>query len=82
MVKNPPANAGDTRCVGSIPGSKRYPGVGNGNPSSILAWTIPWTAACQAPLSQSELYFFNEKTEITVYFWFILMDKDVKIPSY
>ena len=29
MVKNLPANAGD---VGSIPGSGRYPGVGNGNP--------------------------------------------------
>ena len=29
MVKNPPANAGD---VGSIPGSERPPGEGNGNP--------------------------------------------------
>ena len=32
MVKNPPANAGDTREVGFIPGSGRSPGVGNGNP--------------------------------------------------
>ena len=29
VVKNPPANAGD---VGSIPGSERSPGEGNGNP--------------------------------------------------
>ena len=29
MVKNPPANAGDT---GSIPGLGRSPGEGNGNP--------------------------------------------------
>ena len=29
MVKNPPANAGDT---GSIPGLGRTPGEGNGNP--------------------------------------------------
>ena len=29
MVKNPPANAGDP---GSIPGSGRAPGEGNGNP--------------------------------------------------
>ena len=29
MVKNQPANAGDT---GSIPGSGRYPGEGNGSP--------------------------------------------------
>ena len=32
VVKNPPANAGDTRDVGSIPGSQRSPGVGNDNP--------------------------------------------------
>ena len=31
-VKNPPANAGDARHTGSIPGSGRSPGVGNGNP--------------------------------------------------
>ena len=31
MVKNLPANAGDTRDLGSIPGSERSPGVGNGN---------------------------------------------------
>ena len=30
VVKNPPANAGDTRDAGSIPGSGRSPGVGNG----------------------------------------------------
>ena len=32
MVKNPPANAGDTRDIGSIPGSGRSPGGRNGNP--------------------------------------------------
>ena len=32
MVKNPLANAGDARDVGSIPGSERSPGEGNGNP--------------------------------------------------
>ena len=29
---NPPANAGGTRDVGSIPGSGRSSGAGNGNP--------------------------------------------------
>ena len=29
MIKNPPANAGD---AGLMPGSVRFPGVGNGNP--------------------------------------------------
>ena len=37
--KESSCNAGDT---GSIPGSGRLPGEGNGN-SSILAWRIPWT---------------------------------------
>ena len=40
MVKNSPANVGD---AGSIPRLGRSPGEGKGNPSSILAWEIPWT---------------------------------------
>ena len=32
VVKNPPANAGDTRDVGLIPGSGSSPGGGLGNP--------------------------------------------------
>ena len=32
MVKNPSANARDARGTGSVPGSERSPGVGNGNP--------------------------------------------------
>ena len=32
VVKNPPANAGDTGDKGSIPGSGRFPGGGHGNP--------------------------------------------------
>ena len=43
VVKNPLANAGDIRDEGSIPGSGRSPGEGNGNPLLILAWRIPWT---------------------------------------
>ena len=31
VVKNLPANAGDTRDMGSIPGSRESPGGGNGN---------------------------------------------------
>jgi len=36
VVKNPPANAGNTRDTGSIPGSGRSPGEGNGNQYSLL----------------------------------------------
>ena len=32
MVKNLPANAGDVRDVSSIPGSRIFPGEGNGGP--------------------------------------------------
>ena len=32
MVKNPLANAGDIRDLGSIPGLERSPGEGHGNP--------------------------------------------------
>ena len=37
VVKNSPANAGDARDIGSIPGSGSYPGGGNGNPLQYLA---------------------------------------------
>ena len=43
VVKNPPANAGDSRDVGLIPELRRSPGEGNAAHSSILAWRIPWT---------------------------------------
>ena len=42
MVKNLLANAGASGDAGSIPGSGRFPGEGNGNPV-FFAWKIPWT---------------------------------------
>ena len=42
MVRNMPANTGDTRDVVSIPESGRS-GELNGTYSSILAWRILWT---------------------------------------
>ena len=42
-VKNLPANAGDIRNAGLIPGLGRSPGEGMATHSSILAWRIPWT---------------------------------------
>ena len=36
VIKNPPADAGDAKDTGSIPGSER-------SHSSILTWEIPWT---------------------------------------
>ena len=51
VVKNPPANAGDIRDSGSIPGEEMA------THSSILAWRIPWTEepAELCPWSRKEL---------------------------
>ena len=43
VVKNYPANAGDIKDVGSIPGSEDPLEEGMATHSSILAWRIPWT---------------------------------------
>ena len=61
VVKNPPANAGDTREVGLVPGWGRSPGKGNGNtlqysclenPMDRGAWqvTVCWVAQSQTGL--------------------------------
>ena len=43
VVKNAPANAGDLRDTGSIPGLGRFLEKGMAMHSSILAWRIPCT---------------------------------------
>ena len=61
VVKNPPANTGDTRDAGSIPGSGRSPGVGNGNPLqySCLENSVDrgdwWTTVYVVTKSQTQL---------------------------
>ena len=60
VVKNPPANAGDVKAAGSIPGLGRSPGGGHGNPlptpvflpgeshgQRSLAYYSPW--GCKEP---------------------------------
>ena len=52
VVKNLPANAGDTRVTGSIPGWGRSPGEGHGNPFQHSRLGNPkdrgpWRAAVQ-----------------------------------
>ena len=44
VVKNPPANTGDLREPGAIPGMGKFPWVkGMATHSSSLAWRLPWT---------------------------------------
>ena len=42
VIKNPPANAGDARDTGSIPGWGRSPGGGNGNTPVFLPGKLHW----------------------------------------
>ena len=39
MVKNPPANAGDVKDMGLIPGLGRFPGGETGSPLQRIPWT-------------------------------------------
>ena len=68
MGKNPAASAGDVRDAGSIPGSRRSPGGGSGNPlqCSCLensmdrgAW---WATVHGVAKSQTRLKQFNTHT--------------------
>jgi len=42
VVKNPPANGGDVRDMGSILGQEDPLKEGKATHSSVLAWKIPW----------------------------------------
>ena len=58
VEKNPPTNAGDIREVGSIPGSRRFPGGGNGNPlkySCLGKSHGQRNLACCSPWGRKEL---------------------------
>ena len=61
MVKNPPADEGDIRGVGSIPGLGRSPGGGHGNPLHFSCLENPmdrgawWTTVNRVTKSRSNL---------------------------
>ena len=59
VVKNSPANAGDTRNMGLIPESERFPGGGCGNPLQYSCLESPkdrgaWQATVHG-VAQSDL---------------------------
>ena len=49
VVKNPLVSARDTGDMGSIPGSGRSAGGGNGNPLQYSCLDIPWTEESGRP---------------------------------
>ena len=67
VVKNPPANAGDTSL---IPGLERSPGVGNGNPLQYSCLENPidrgtWRATVRRAAKESDMtYWLNNNKDI------------------
>ena len=65
MVKNLPANAGDVRDMGLIPGSRRCPGEENGNPLQYLCLENPMDRGAWGSMvrsiakSQTQLKWFS-----------------------
>ena len=53
VIKSLPANAGDLRDAGSIPGLGRSPGEGHSK-AIILAWRIPWRLTGYNPWGHKE----------------------------
>ena len=66
MVQKLPANAGDIRDAGSIPGSERSPGEGNGNPLWCSCLENPmdrgawWAMVCKVTKSWTQLRDFAQ----------------------
>ena len=61
MVKNPPANPGDTSSIPETGRSPDFPEKGAATHSSVLAWTSPWTRSLVGyAISQSDM---TEATE-------------------
>ena len=68
VVKNSPANAGDTGDMGLIPGSERPPGRGNGNPLRYFCLENPmdrearWVAKSHKTTEQLSMHTLGHYT--------------------
>ena len=81
VVEDLPANAGDTRLAGFIPGLGRPPGVGNATHSSILAWRIPWTEEPGRLQSMGSLRVGTRLSDFTFTFPFHALEKELATHS-
>ena len=87
VVKNPPANAGDSRDTGSFPGSGRSPGVGNGNLLQYSCLGNPLDrGACQASVrgvakSQTQLCYYWARMSTHASIAWILKSRDLQPPG-
>ena len=63
LIKNPSASAGDLRHMGSIPGSGRSPGGGNGYPLQYACLENPMDRGAWRAMIQSHKE--SDSTEVT-----------------
>ena len=75
VVKNLPANAGDVRDTGSVPGLGRSPGGGYGNP---LQYSCLDRGAWQATVSETRLKWLSIAQHdlwiaVVIHFWIIIV---------
>ena len=68
VVKNPPANAGNIRDMGLIPGSERSPGEGHGNPLQYSCLENTYRQRNLVPTGHS-LPFYIQKGKREFYKW-------------
>ena len=63
VVKNLPASVQDARDMGSIPGSERSPGVGNGNPLQYSYLENPMDSGAWRLHNKEKWYFWGDSFE-------------------
>ena len=75
VIKNPPVNAGDSGDVSSIPGSRKSPGEGNGNPLQYSCLENPrdggawWAAIYGVAQSRTRLKQLSSSSSSKLILW-------------
>ena len=81
MVKNLPANAGDTRDLGSIPGSGRFSGVGNGNSLQYSCLENPMEGGAWKAAAHGVAEGWTRLSNFTFTFHFHALEKEMATHS-